>query len=220
MANVSKGNCFICGAELSKIAMKNHIMKAHSDPSAGDVCRLLKAEGKWDKNYWLLLDIPLNSSLAKLDSFLRNIWLECCDHLSAFFIGREEITPSLKIHNLCVGDKLTHEYDFGTTTETIITVMGETHRPKQRESVRLLARNVPPVFVCAECGKPGEYICRECMYDSANPFFCGGCADKHTETQGHDGLLPVTNSPRMGECGYGGELDIWKFDAEKFKKAL
>ena len=24
-------------------------------------------------------------------------------------------------------------------------------------------------------------------------------------------LLPVTNSPRMGECGYAGEQDIYKF---------
>jgi len=31
-------------------------------------------------------------------------------------------------------------------------------------------------------------------------------------------LLPVTNSPRMGACGYEGELDIFMFNPDNFKK--
>jgi ribosomal protein L40E len=27
-------------------------------------------------------------------------------------------------------------------------------------------------------------------------------------------LLPVTNSPRSGECGYDGEFDIWTYDPD------
>ena len=31
--NQQKGNCYLCGAELGKVAMKNHILKQHSDPA-------------------------------------------------------------------------------------------------------------------------------------------------------------------------------------------
>lgn len=28
----TKGNCYLCGAELGKTAMKNHILKEHNGP--------------------------------------------------------------------------------------------------------------------------------------------------------------------------------------------
>ncbi|MCM1525550.1 MAG: hypothetical protein NC120_13975 [Ruminococcus sp.] len=78
-----KGNCYLCGNELGKTAMKNHILKEHSEKE-GQECRLLKIEGAYNKNYWLYVDIPTSSALSTLDNFLRKIWLECCGHMSAF----------------------------------------------------------------------------------------------------------------------------------------
>ncbi|KLU61006.1 hypothetical protein CEB3_c25760 [Peptococcaceae bacterium CEB3] len=37
MASGSKGNCYICGAELGKTAMKNHILKAHGGEDNGQL---------------------------------------------------------------------------------------------------------------------------------------------------------------------------------------
>lgn len=215
MAAVSKGNCYICGGEFGKTAIKNHLLKAHAAAQDGQPCRLLKIEGAYNKAYWLYVDIPLTSTLDSLDGFMRSIWLECCGHLSAFFgRTREEISLSRKLGSFAEGDKLSHEYDFGSTTETLITVMGDTVRKKQRQSVRLLARNVPPSFACRICGQPAARICTECMYgeDDAPPFFCEDCADGHEHG---DMFLPVVNSPRMGTCGYDGELDVFAFDAGK-----
>lgn len=209
MASGSKGNCYICGAELGKTAMKNHILKAHGGEDGGQECRLLKIEGAYDKDYWLFIDLPVDSSLSDADKFLRKIWLECCGHLSEFS-GPEhrKIGKSRKLNTFSARDQLLHEYDFGTPTETLVTVVGTTNRKPQRENVRLLARNVPPQFKCAKCGSPAEYICTQCVYDSDNPFYCSACGEKHE----HDEmLLPVTNSPRMGECGYDGELDTFTF---------
>ena len=90
----------------------------------------------------------------------------------------------------------------------MITIIGETTRKRQKESVRLLARNIQPSFFCASCGKPAIMICSECVYDSDNPFFCEECYEEHEH---EDMLLPVTNSPRIGECGYDGELDVFDF---------
>ncbi|MCL2426791.1 MAG: DUF6398 domain-containing protein, partial [Oscillospiraceae bacterium] len=53
-----------------------------------------------------------------------------------------------------------------------------------------------------------------CVYDYRNPFYCSKCVKKHEHD---DMLLPVTNSPRMGECGYDGELDVFTFDPSKFE---
>ena len=99
-----------------------------------------------------------------------------------------------------------HQYDFGDTTETLVSVIGSTTRKPQRTAVRLLARNNAPVFPCAVCGKDAAYICCECMWESDNPFFCEACAEDHEH---NDMLLPVTNSPRMGVCAYDGELDTF-----------
>jgi hypothetical protein len=138
--------------------------------------------------------------------------------MSAFYAsGQREVGKSRKLSSFSTGDKLTHEYDFGSTTETLITVIGTIRRKLQKEAVRLLARNVPPQFKCAECGAPAEYVCTECMYDSDNPFYCAKCSEEHEH---EDMLMPVTNSPRMGVCGYDGKLDTFAFVPPKAKSGV
>lgn len=198
-----KGTCYICGTELGKTAMKNHILKTHSS-GTGQECRLLRLEGAYNKDYWLYVDIPVDKTLKALDAFLRKIWLECCGHLSEF----QGAGKSSRIGRFSEGDQFLHRYDMGDTTETLVTVMGTTWRPPQREAVRLLSRNMSPQFSCADCGAPAAYICTECQWDSGNPFYCERCARRHEH---EDMLLPVTNSPRMGVCGYTGELDTFAF---------
>ena len=198
-----KGTCYICGAELGKTAMKNHLLKVHSG-GQGQECRLLKIEGAYNKDYWLFVDMAADKTLRTLDTFLRKIWLECCGHLSEF----RGAGKSSRIGDFSVGDRFLHLYDMGSTTETLVTVIGTTWRPPQREAVRLLARNVPPQFICADCGAPAAYFCTECQWDIDNPFYCETCARGHEH---EEMLLPVTNSPRMGVCGYTGELDTFAF---------
>lgn len=203
MAKSTKGNCYLCGAELGKVAMKNHLFNAHGG-EIGQECRLLKIEGAYDKNYWLYVDIPVGKTLNALDKFLRNIWLECCGHMSEF----QDMGKGTKIGNLREGSQFLHLYDFGSPTKTLITVIGTTWRPPQKEAVRLLARNIPPQFSCSECGAPAKYLDMECQWSYEDLFYCEKCAEKYVD---EEMLLPVTNSPRMGVCGYTGELDTFAF---------
>jgi len=215
MASGSKGNCYLCGKEFGKTAIKNHLMKSHGNHDDGQKCYLLKIEGVYNKDYWLYIDVPITASLSSVDAFLRKIWLECCGHMSAFFgSNHAEIGKARKIGAFHIGDKLIHEYDFGSTTETIITIMGEIVRKTQKESVRLLARNIPSAYSCCSCGKPATLLCPECMYSAENPFFCETCGGAHEHD---DVLLAVSNSPRMGECGYEGELDVFAFNPNVFE---
>lgn len=212
----TKGNCFLCGATLSKASFNKHLLQTHDDTAAdAQECVLLKVEDAYNKFYWLYLDMPMSATLKTLDQFLRDIWLECCGHGSAFYVGRHESVPkSTRVGALRNGLKLHYEYDFGSPTELIITLAGTLLRPKQRKAVRLLGRNEPIHFPCAGCGKEADYFCCECEWEGENPFLCADCMEDHP----HDCALPVVNSPRMGVCGYCGEDDIYTFDPTPFLK--
>ena len=187
--------------------MKNHILKEHVEEGEQE-CYLLKIEGAYAKEYWLFVDIAKDKSLSSLDTFLRHIWLECCGHMSRFSLGKAR-----KIGSLTIGDQIKHEYDMGTTTECIITVVANSVRPIQKPAVRVLARNEPIEANCVICGSPAELLCHECVWSSENACYCPKCAISHEHD---DMMMPLTNSPRNGECGYGGELDVFIFNPEKF----
>ena len=96
--------------------MKNHILKVHAGDRSLQKCRLLKIEGAYEKNYWLYIDVPVNKTLSAVDIFLRKIWLECCGHMSAFSDPRhEELGKGRQLGGFAPGDKILHEYDFGST---------------------------------------------------------------------------------------------------------
>ena len=211
----SKGNCYLCGATIGKTAMKNHLIKHYGEDSSGSgqECYLLKAEGTFNKEYWLYFDVPLVQTLVCIDSFLRKIWLECCGHMSEFFITeRLEVGMKQKLMAFDAGTRLFHHYDFGSTTETDITFIKAVKRNPQKKAVRLLARNIAPVFQCADCGKPADLINVELKYQTENPYYCEKCSENYDL----DMMLPVTNSPRMGECGYTGEFDTFMFNPASF----
>jgi hypothetical protein len=204
---VTSGNCFICGKTVGKTAIKNHILRDHN--SGEEECFLIKAEGAFNKGYWLYFSVPVEATLLAVDDFLRLIWCECCGHLSAFRRGHSEVSMSRKLSLFIVGDTLSYEYDFGSTTWITITVVDELLRQPQKEKARLLARNAPPPEKCVRCGAPATQI-----NSWGEGVFCNRCAKKLEEDE-REGLLPITNSPRSGECGYTGDSDRWTFDPSK-----
>ncbi|MDR3341647.1 MAG: hypothetical protein LBT14_02455 [Treponema sp.] len=47
---IAVGNCFVCGVELGKVKMKNHVIKEHTQTEGGEGAVLVRVEGL-DKNY-------------------------------------------------------------------------------------------------------------------------------------------------------------------------
>lgn len=214
---VSRGNCYLCGRSVAKSAFKKHLLTVHPSDGNEQECVMLKVEDTWSKQYWIYLDIAATSTLKTLDTFLRKIWLECCGHMSAFYCGKyEELGMGKKIWNFPDGFSFSYDYDFGDTTQLKITVVNHGMRPRQKAAVRLLGRNEAYHFACQECGQEADYICTECAWERDDPFLCEKCAQDHVH--GEEMLLPVVNSPRMGICGYCGELDEYEFDPKKFEK--
>ena len=199
------GICYLCGNTIKKSGMTTHLRKEICPEGNIQRCTLLKVEDQYSKNYWLYLDIPATSALSTLDRFLRNIWLECCGHMSQFYLPDDQVVGKTnRISILSRGKKLCYDYDFGTPTSLVITSMGYLYRPAQRSAVRLLARNTPPVFPCKECANPSDWVDVE---HDPKAFYCEECMKNREE----GGYLPVTNSPRMGECGYCGQLDKYAY---------
>jgi hypothetical protein len=175
-------------------------------------------QGEYNSEYWLYAEMPATATLRNLDQFLRNIWLECCGHLSAFKIAGtqysvetaaeagdpwsappwEERNMDVPIGKVLRPDlKFTYEYDFGSTTQLALQVGGEREGQAPQQRVRLLARNDPPQILCELCQKkPAAWI--EVWHDYI--WSCEKCC-KNTE----EGVLPVVNSPRVGVCGYTGD---------------
>lgn len=116
--------------------------------------------------------------------------------LPPFPVPRTMDVPLAEV--LSVGQSFTHEYDFGSTTELRLKVMGERVGPRPRDGVRVLARNYAPVFPCVECGEPSRWVYVFGDYKK----YCDRCAQAHEDWE--EGFLPVVNSPRVGTCGYTG----------------
>jgi hypothetical protein len=163
---------------------------------------LLRVEGTRDRIYWLDLEVSPDATLGHLDLFLREVWLECCGHLSGFFDGGGELEMSSRVRGAfpAVGQRLGYEYDFGSTTGlTLLRRASERGQRGGTEKVRLLARNDPPRWPCTDCDEPATVICSYCSWEGGG-FYCEDHAREHDCED--EAFLPVVNSPRMGVCGY------------------
>jgi hypothetical protein len=161
-------------------------------------------QGAYLPEYWLHLKASGNATLKRLDQFLRDIWLECCGHMSAFRDGRGQIGMGRKLMDVFEpGIELIHEYDFGDTTVLRVKVLGQYEGMMEAKSpIEILARNEPPEIPCDSCGAAiAAQICLECQGEGSG-MLCKACAESHGCDE--EMRLPVANSPRTGVCGYTG----------------
>jgi len=209
----TKATCLLCKSKYTGTGMTKHLQsclpkslenqRRQQKFKAQPFFHIL-VKGYYSPGYWLHLKVASNSKLEDLDQFLRDIWLECCGHLSAFSYQRNELAMGRKLKDvLTSGMELLHEYDFGTTTELLVKVLGEYEGPMEKNNpVEILSRNEAPEIPCDECGKAhAVQICTECQCEGGG-WLCQSCAENHECSE--EMLLLVVNSPRTGVCGYTG----------------
>ncbi|MCD7777568.1 MAG: plasmid pRiA4b ORF-3 family protein, partial [Clostridiales bacterium] len=146
MAEKTKGKCKYCGREYAKAYMYRHLKackkraeeleKEKKTPSVGYF--ILEVTDKYENDHWLMVEITEEATLRVLDDFLRDIWLECCGHLSSFTIngisyeecpdddfdwGPPSRSTNIKLKKvLREGITIKYDYDFGSTTSLVIKV--------------------------------------------------------------------------------------------------
>ncbi len=224
----SKGTCSFCHREFSKVSMTRHLeaceQRAAIQAEAGSHQKArqtrtfhLVVAGYRLPMYWMHLEVSAGTTLATLDRFLRDTWLECCGHLSAFEIGGVRYTVDAGLYDWDTGGKnmqvrldkvlkpgqtCSYEYDFGSTTELTLKVISEQEVEAQKKAIQILARNNLPLVPCDVCGEPATTTCSQCVYEDKG-CLCDACAKDHE--CGEEMLLPMVNSPRAGVCGYTGQ---------------
>jgi hypothetical protein len=217
----TRGMCTFCGREMAKSGLTRHlssckerqlaIKEAEAGPGETQTLYHLQVLDAWSGTFWLHLEMNGAAPLKDLDTYLRAIWLECCGHLSRFSFGGwsgAEIPMTRRVEQvLRMGTELTHIYDFGTSSETLIRVVGTRKgKPLTRHPIKLMGRNNPPDTKCSECDQPARWWCPECTYEHDEPgFLC----DEHLEVHPHADyeITPLVNSPRFGMCAYSGPAE-------------
>jgi len=218
----TRGKCAFCGREMTRGGLARHlpacparrqaIEKANQEPGKPQTLYHLQVQDAWQGDYWLHLEMRGTATLAALDHYLRSIWLECCGHMSQFSVGGwsgDEIPMGRAVQRVFEpGLELTHIYDFGTSSETLVKVAGVREgKALTAHPIVLMARNDAPVMACMECGRPASWLCIECLYESDET---GALCDEHVQEHPHEDYgdpLPLVNSPRVGMCAYCGPAE-------------
>ena len=214
-----EGKCYFCREVMTRRKLFNHLEKCAARQAAMEKAEKsrrepekifhLRAKFPYGSEFWLDLEVNGSATLKDLDYYLREIWLECCGHLSEFsardfFAG--EISMKKKIADVFAKEPaLFHSYDFGSTTETIIEKIAVREgKPLSKHPIFLMSRNQTPEEKCLECDRIATHICIECLYNNEKGWmYC----DEHTEVHPCDEYgepIPLVNSPRLGVCGYEG----------------
>lgn len=218
----SKGECASCGQEVTSSKVVKHlsvcskrlgiIKMSDSKKIPSETLYHLRTQDACNDQFWLDLEIRGSSTLKDLDGYLRAIWLECCGHVSQFSLGDRQASELSKKRRadevFRSGTKLTHIYDFGDSSETLIKVVG-TRKGKSVTtcSVSLMARNQMPESKCGECKQPATRLCMECLVEKE---IWGILCEKHAKVHPHDDYgkpVQLVNSPRLGMCGYEGPAE-------------
>lgn len=182
-----KVKCNACGKEYTTRGITRHLKSCpeiHKNDSNGMYkYYTLKIRDVYEKYYFLYINVSAEITLGQLDQFLRDIWLECCNHLSSFYYRNEyydinRFTDSaainLKLEKLLDDkDSILYEYDFGSTTKLEIELKEEFFDKKRDSLIEIYARNKMPKYLIENFDDPA-------------------------------------NSPRTGVCGYLGPKDEYK----------
>ena len=227
---VSRGHCALCGKSYQKSGMTRHLQNCLAktglprQPRRRHVKSFhIFVEDDYRPEYWMHLAMPASARLDQLDQYLRDVWLECCGHLSLFDIDKTfycgdyvELDPfglrglfddrnPDRTMNVALGRvappgvRFRYEYDFGTTSELNLRSVAEIAGPARE--ISMLARNDAPAIDCSICRAPATWVGpAEDDWIAMTAGLCDTCAPTS------EYRLPIVNSPRSGVCGYDGPI--------------
>lgn len=202
-----EGQCKFCRQDFAKRQIVNHLDKCEKRKPDDSVKNLrLRIVDPYAKNFWLIAEVSNKAKLKDLDQLIRDVWVECCGHLSLFGdYGSEIGKQRIIIQTLRPGDAIGYIYDFGSSTELTIEALGyANYQLGDQKKVELTARNYPLLSNCVKCGEPSTQVCTICTEETP-AVVCDKCGEKYhneEDVEEEHYLLPIANSPRSGVCGY------------------
>ena len=222
----SEGKCLYCNQIFTQKEIEKHLAKhlaemekIATNGKAIDFCHIVAESNEM----FLHLLVKNSTTCRDLDDYLKEIWVECCDHMSAFTLKNNELAMSKKVQMVFEPKvKLQYSYDFGSTTRFSIKCL-KYYKLDLKAKIILLSRNEPLKLICSICNaKPAINICTTCIYEKY-AFYCEECSVEHAKecSDFEDySCMPVVNSPRMGICVYtGGQIDLERDGVYKVKES-
>lgn len=238
---VSSGKCRLCGRLVGKAQMTRHIktcVSSHADAAPAKQSRSdrsfhIVVTATYDPRYWLHMEVSAQVTFGRLDRVLRDIWLECCGHLSAFRLP-EELSPETPSEDVIsdmlsrlmkldfddgiedqgrlmrarVGTKLVpgmkFEYEYDFGSTTHLSLKVADEWPNPSSKAKIrLLARNEPPDI--KCAACGKTATMVCSecYEIEADAFFCD-ACAVSHSCGEEMLMPVVNSPRMGVCGYCG----------------
>lgn len=222
-----KVQCQICNKKFGCRQIFDHRQQCLSDLHQDKNGYLISmfSHGITGETYELHIIVNKKCKLQHLDNYLREIWCECCNHLSIFelYVDSDVITTSdnkkkkIKlvpfsmelpkkdmIAKYGIGSKIIYTYDMGSTTTIYIQIGGELNGKKKNNDVEIVYRNNKPLIKCDKCSKKARFF----KIDIPLCKLCGKKSNKDNDSKScdsdddDDDLLKIVNSPRTGVCGY------------------
>lgn len=214
----TKGICSYCRTAIPKNIRS--IMKHISDCKAIVNSKrpvsphmILMIEAKYIQFYWMVIKAKPDTRMETVDQFLKDIWVECCWHLSEFSESGHNISMDKKISDVFLyGNKIDYIYDFGSPTEITLSLIQSVDMINDK-AIQVILQNEEIEFKCSYCGKKASDLCQYCS-ETEDIALCEACRENHEcfIEEEEDCLVPIHNSPRLGVCGYTGyDTDATKY---------
>lgn len=130
------GKCYCCQNVVKNVSTRSsidHFRKCSKDKDGLLVC---VTSGK----YWLMLRCSSNVRMIDIDTVLKDIWLNCCDHLSVMYAE-----PNSTVYQN-LGKTIAHEYDVDDTTYSLIKIIDGQVLPNDSQVaiLEVIGRNILP----------------------------------------------------------------------------
>ena len=223
----SEGKCLYCNELVLQSEIGRHLAKhlgqMEKEATVNNPVNYCHIEVEANEMFLHLL-VKGDEPMRTIDGLLREIWLECCGHMSEFRDKKVKVKKKFLVEDVFQHKvKIYHDYDFGTTTRVFLSAKKQ-YQLNLKEEIILLSRNEPLKLMCISCKiEPAINICSVCCYQEM-AFFCKKCSAKHAKTCedfADYAKMPIVNSPRMGMCGYtGGVIDKARDGVYKIVKQM
>ena len=209
-----KAKCYYCNKELTERTIKRHMKncsemkKIIEEQNVTDKKQrnqfIIAIKSKYEGNdYCIYLSIDGTLGLVHIDQFIRDIWVECCGHLSGFRIrGKfyQDHSMNTRLNDILdIDEKFEYEYDFGSTTYLNLEVVDIIQVSSSFSQIEIIARNHDIKHECETCGKEAKFF----NYEN-DKWECENCIDENNDMISE---IEYCNSPRDGVCGYEGHKE-------------
>jgi len=205
----SPGTCSICHEKVKGPLFDGHLDSCLQKLEWGEPDEpglLIRVMDAYKRRFWLTVLAGPKTTLSDLDRLIKDVWVSCCGHLSAFSIGNISFNSDGEGEGMDVyvkdvmypGDTCKYRYDFGSSTILTVIALRRVKISPPGDGLVLLGQNCKLHRKCSVCGTEATTYYQK-QWDEKPSFLCDSCSE--SSPLDSEWLYGIGNSPRNGICG-------------------